>query len=286
MPIVVGAPRSGTTLLRFMLDAHPALAIPPETGFLYHAQRLASGPAATREAIFSLLTEFPENAPAWPDFGLDRDVFRTALAKLEPFSIADGVRAFYRLYAEKHGKSRWGDKTPLHTPHLGEIEALLPEARFVHLLRDGRDVALSLRRTWFAPAQDMTSLAEAWVRFVTAGRREGAERRHYLEVRYEALVNDAETELRRICAFLSLDFDAAMLRYHQRTAERLREHGDRFDRQGRLLVSHAERLTNQARTTRPPLPERCARWRDEMTSAELAEFGAHAGPLLAELGYA
>jgi hypothetical protein len=132
----------------------------------------------------------------------------------------------------------------------------------------------------------MTSLAQSWVEVVTAGRRAGTGCRHYLEVRYEALVNDTESELRRICAFVDLPFDPAMLRYYERTPERLREHRDRFDRQWTLLVSHQERLTNVARTTGPPLPERCGHWRHEMTSAERAEFEKHAGSLLGELGYA
>jgi len=85
MPIIVGAPRPGTTLLRFMLDTHPEMAIPPETGFL---------------------ALFPH---------------------------------FYQLYASRFAKPRWGDKTPSYCHHMQNIEEVLPEAHFIHIIRDGRD---------------------------------------------------------------------------------------------------------------------------------------------------
>ncbi len=95
MPIVVGSPRSGTTLLRFMLDAHPELAIPPETGFLPAVAKLTGEGGELREAFFRLVTAYPAEAPAWPDFGIEREAFRAELSTIEPFGVADGVRAFY-----------------------------------------------------------------------------------------------------------------------------------------------------------------------------------------------
>ena len=68
MPIVVGVPRSGTTLLRFMLDSHPSLAIPPETGFL---APLAASPVRAIDEVFDVITGWPPESPAWPDFGID-----------------------------------------------------------------------------------------------------------------------------------------------------------------------------------------------------------------------
>src|SRR5262245_38828142 len=107
MPIIVGAPRSGTTLLRLMLDAHSTLAIPPETGFL----PIGFGKTGDlRRSYFEKVTQYPVDAPAWDDFGLTKDEFWFALRGIEPFQIEDGIRCFYRLYARRLGKSRWGDK--------------------------------------------------------------------------------------------------------------------------------------------------------------------------------
>jgi hypothetical protein len=149
-PCIVGVPRSGTTLLRLMLDAHPQFAIPPETGFLPRAARL-SPPLFLRTRLFDLLTHFPRSAPNWADFHMDASEFQQALWQIRPFTVAEGVRAFYRLYAQHHRKTRSGDKTPLYALEMPAIRRLLPEARFIHVIRDGRDVALSLRKTWFTP---------------------------------------------------------------------------------------------------------------------------------------
>jgi hypothetical protein len=201
----------------------PAIAIPPETAFLHHAQRLASGPAASLDALYALITEFPESAPGWADYGLEREAFRTALAALAPFSVADGVRCFYGSTPTSTAKRGGATRPRSHTPHLREIEALLPEARFVHILRDGRDVALSLRKTWFAPGKDMTAAGAVLDRGGHAGRRAGAGCRSLPRVRYEALVNDAE---RTSCAGSGLPGarfrpgDAALLRTHTGTSAR------------------------------------------------------------------
>jgi hypothetical protein len=117
------------------------------------------------------------------------------------------VRAFYELYAQRFGKPRWGDKTPRYSLILASIESLLPEARFIHVIRDGRDVALSLRETWFAPAHDMPTLAQYWKTQVEHARKLGARRHYYLEVRYEALVHQTRETLKQICCFIDLPFE-------------------------------------------------------------------------------
>ena len=110
MPIIVGAPRSGTTLLRFMLDSHHDMAIPPETGFLVLARRFKRTGDELRREFFTALSD----PPAWKDFGIPADSFWDALLKIHPFSAAEGYRSFYRMYAARFGKDRWGDKTPLY----------------------------------------------------------------------------------------------------------------------------------------------------------------------------
>jgi hypothetical protein len=98
----------------------------------------------------------------WPDFGMTAEDLRDELTRIRPLNVADGFRAFYRLYAERSGKSRWGDKTPDYVLHISDIAETLPEAHFIHIIRDGRDVGLSLRQCWFAPGHDMKGLAGHW----------------------------------------------------------------------------------------------------------------------------
>ena len=266
-----------------MLDAHPQLAIPPETGFVLPlARRRWSWPSGVGRARF---LRHVTTAPCWPDFHLERDHLHAAVDALPRFTLAAGVRTFYELYAARFGKSRWGDKTPLYGPAIGAIGALLPEARFVHIIRDGRDVAVSLRPLWFAPASDMPTLARYWTGLIARTRRAATRVPHYLEVRYESLVAEPAPVLQRICAFLDLEFDAQLLTYHTRARGRLDEHEARLAGDGGVLVSKAARLAQQQRTAQPPDRSRVHRWRDELDETECDQFERHAGVWLETLGY-
>jgi hypothetical protein len=285
MPIIVGAPRSGTTLLRLMLDSHPQLAIPPETGFLPAAAQLSGKGDELRELFYQLVISYPHDAPAWPDHGLDEGDFRRALAQLNPFTVAGGVRTFYRLYAARHNKPRWGDKTPSYAKKLTAIKEFLPEARFILLIRDGRDVALSWRQQWFSPGNDIETLARAWQTWVQTARQQGRGLPHFTEVYFEDLVRQPQTVLRRLCNFLELPFDEAMLSYHMRSPQRLAEHRERRRLDGTLVLSREARLRQQARTMLPPDASRVFAWKQEMSRDEQTRFLAVGGELLRELGY-
>jgi Sulfotransferase family len=280
MPVIVGVPRSGTTLLRMMLDAHSTLAIPPETGFLPRLAALGSLPDA-RLAACEMIT----GAETWPDFHLDAVAFATAIARLSPCTTADVARAFYRMYASRFGKSRWGDKTPIYGTEIDRIATLLPEARFLHVIRDGRDVMLSVRGLWFRPGETVEACAEDWTRRLALTHAIGRRVSHYLEVRYETLVTDPEATLRTICRFLELTFEPALLSYHERAGSRLDEHEARYAADGRLVISKAERRRNQRFVMEPPRANRIGRWRREATADELRRFEAIAGEWLDRLGY-
>lgn len=284
MPIIVGSPRSGTTLLRLMLDAHPALAIPPETGFL--AMPLDGfGTPDQRTWFCNAVTGFPPHAPGWADFGIDRAAFSQALECVDPFSLPDGFRVFYRMYAARFHKTRWGDKTPLYGLHMPYLQQLLPEAHFIHIVRDGRACAASLRDQWFSPGRSMAVQARHWRDNVTTTRSNGAQCQNYLELRYENLIANTEAELRRVCDFIRLDFDTAMLDYHTRSGERLQEHKGRVTADGAVIVSEERRRAQQARTLQAPDPQLLDAWRSILSADEILEFDAVAHDLLRELGY-
>jgi hypothetical protein len=282
MPFVVGVPRSGTTLLRLMLDAHPDVAIPAETGFLLTIVNRppSAGPLSPLE-LHRLVT----HAPNWQDVALGEQAYLEALTSLHPYSVSDGLRAFYRLYAGKFGKPRWGEKTPSNLERLQAIAHILPEAHFIHIVRDGRDVALSLREMWFAPGRDMTTLARFWSERIRQARREAERNLRYLEIRYEDLIADPERSLRDVCAFVDLAFDPRMLRYHETARQRLDEVQTWVRPDGSAIVTKEQRLYNQRFTSLPPTADRVGRWRRAMASEERAEFESVAGDLLEELGY-
>lgn len=281
VPFIVGASRSGTTLLRMMLDAHPDLAIPPETHFvkrLAHQCERARWP--TEQFIESIRTS--EN---WADFGIDGGEFSRRVRAIVPFDLGAALRVFYTLYAERFGKARWGDKTPGYVQRMTLIQQLLPEARFVHLIRDGRDVALSVQSLWFGPAT-LHDASGWWVERITQARAQAASVPAYLEIRYEDLVLEPERTLRDVAAFLDLPWDDVMLAYHERAEQRLAESTSPGRGKRAAAVDDAARRNMHALTAAPPNRQRIGRWEREMDDASLIEFERVAGDLLVELGYA
>lgn len=276
-PFIVGASRSGTTLLRMMLDAHPDLAIPPETGFIAQLPGVWDAAADPVSATLQAIVKHPR----WGDFGLDVDTLRRGTANARPKSLGDLLRRFYQAYAGRSGKRRWGDKTPSYVSHMPLIARHLPEARFVHIIRDGRDVALSLVPLWFGPST-IEEAARWWVEQVRAGRQD-AETVNHLEVRYEQLVQEPDRTLEAVCAFVELPPRAEMLAYETRATTRLAELKD-LRLPGRT-ISAAERVSNNARLAGPPSADRIGRWRVEMSRDEQRRFESIAGDLLEELGY-
>lgn len=281
VPFIVGAARSGTTLLRLMLDAHPEMAIPPETGFIPAALTASQASENPQKDFFQAIVQFA----TWDDVNISAAEYRAALDGIRPFTFSDGVRTFYQLYASRHGKRRWGDKTPVYALHLPEIAAALPEARFIHLIRDGRDVTLSVRPLWFAPGRDIQSLARDWKQRIETTRELSGRARNYLEIRYEDLVRNPERELTRVCQFIDLQYDPLMLLYYRNAEGRLSEVKTRYREDGSVLISKTERLFNHRFTTSPPQVSRIDRWKNEMTEEEKREFLGVAGKLLGALGY-
>ena len=292
MPVIVGVARSGTTLLRMMLDSHPELAIPPETHFLPALRALqgrqdlkgSEQNQTLREEFLNVVT----HSLNWQEFGIDEEELREATNGGNSFGVSKGIRKLYQLYAKARHKSRWGDKTPPYVTHLRGIHALLPEARFVHIIRDGRDVALSLRGLWFdAAGGNLEDQAANWLWRIREARQQAAFCPHYLEVRYEHLLENPAQVLKRICEFIALDYSPEMLeRYHESAGNRLHaEILDRHDSAGRVIVSKAQREAIFARVGAPADHTRAGRWRREMSSEEQGRFETVAGGLLRELGY-
>jgi hypothetical protein len=249
-------------LLRAMLDTHPELAIPPESHFLAAVVR----DDLTPEQFLSLL-ERHERFAKWD---LPIEEVSQAFEQAGVIDPPSAVRALYSTYARARGKPRWGDKTPGYVRQIAGLSGLLPEAKFIHIIRDGRDVAASWFETPFAPGS-VEDAAERWRRYVRMGRHDGRTlgETRYLEVRYEVLVTEPETVLRSICSFIELDFDTAML-----------DHTDRADD----IIESARNPALHTRLRRPPTPG-LRDWRKELEPDVVRRFEAIAGDLLEELGY-
>ena len=149
---VLGVSRSGTTLLRVVLDRSPGIAVPDESFFIPLLARRHRG-TVDRDRFLEDLSRLQVLA-AW---GLSLDDIG---AGIHPgTSTGEAIAAIFEAYAAHEGKPRWGDKTPMYMRHLPLLERLFPDAQYVHLIRDGRDAALSFlrmpegtfTRTWAHP---------------------------------------------------------------------------------------------------------------------------------------
>jgi hypothetical protein len=281
-PFIVGVTRSGTTLLRLMLDSHPKLTIPPETHFVPKLIRLADREGMRPARLAGRISKHRR----WGDFDIDRKELAQAFRDQPELNATTAARAFYELYARKQGKRRWGDKTPGYQIRMLKLKKALPEAKFIHVIRDGRDVAVSQARK----ASDPTPLDVAgrrWKSRVLATRLRARKIPDaYLEVHYEDLIRDTERTLRRICEFIDLRFHPAMLRYHERAGERLQEIAKELPGgQGKDELGAEERIAAHALAHEPPREDRVEAWRNEMNPEDVAAFERDNGDLLAELGY-
>ena len=268
--LVLGVRRSGTTLLRVMLDRHSELAVPDESYFVPQlADRHLWRHRGTTDA--EAFADDLRRLPTLREWDVPVDEVR---ARLRPgMRAGEAIAAVYETYAARRGKSRWGDKTPMYMQRLRMLDRLFPDALYVHLVRDGRDAAISflampagiVTETWAHP-RTAADFACQWRAEVRAARRLGARvgAGRYLELRYEALVAEPERELRRICSFAGLAFEPAMLEYA-----------------GAVDVSAKP---HQQSLTRPPTAG-LRDWRTQMAPADVAAFEAVAGDLLRELGY-
>jgi hypothetical protein len=283
VPFIVGVGRSGTTMLRLMLDAHPELAIPPETHFVPDLIDAIEDGASPEKAVAVM-----RSVRQWGDLGIDPEEVQRRFEGLESWDAASALRAFYAIYLERHGKPRWGEKTPAYVRKMGQIERVLPEARFIHVIRDGRDVALSRWKRTLGDGERAPAdkVAAGWERRIRRAQKQGRRLRHYTEVRYEDLVTETEPNLRRIAEFIELDWDPVMLRYYERAADRMAEMArDLPAADGKPVRPGEERMQAHAMTQKPPDPSAMYRWKERMDPEDVAAFDSVAGKLLTELGY-
>jgi hypothetical protein len=264
--IVLGVRRSGTTLLRVMLDRNAELAMPDESYFIPQLARRHRGTVDLTAFVDDL-----SRLATLVEWGLSPGAVRGRLRR--GMVTGEAIAAVFEAYAADRGKPRWGDKTPLYMQYLPLLERLFPTAGFVHLIRDGRDAAVSflsvprgiMTEGWGYP-HDAAGFAAQWATEVrnarALGRRVGAAR--YLELRYEDLVADPAASLAEVCGFAALEYDDAMLGYVGQTDSALKEHQQRLNEPPRVGVRD---------------------WRTEMSADDRAAFEAVAGDLLAELGY-
>lgn len=268
---IVGAFRSGSTLLRMMLSSHSRLTLPPETWFLIPLVRQFPvdrrlDPAEVESAITIMTSHY-----RWPDMNLDAQQFRRRVSQLAAPYLRDLVGVVYRSFLEARGKVRWGDKSPPYIEIVPELARMFPGSRFIHLIRDGRDVAKSFQATGWAKSRWWHDNTREWTRALEFHWRwaHSELRDLILPVLYEDLVLNTEATLREICRFLGEEFEPQMLAWErvvdaELCAREVPFHGKLKQRMG---------------------TEGVTRWKQEMSARETFVAEAFMASHLQRLGY-
>jgi hypothetical protein len=272
---IVGCPRSGTTLLRRLVDTHPHIAIIHQSRFIPNFFERRRGLTPEGLVTTKLVDRLLE-ARGVKNLETSREMLESLVEAGEPVSYSTFVTGVFDLYGKGQGKRLVGDKTPAYVRRIPTLHALWPKAKFVHIIRDGRDVSLSainwsraykLARRYSTWTEDPTTTAAVWWEWqVRLGREDGGSLapQLYHEVRYEELVSRPAKTCGKICDVLGLPYDEGILKFHKHMPD---------------PCFHVKQ--NKWR----PIVTGLRDWRTQMPAEDLERFEAAAGELLEALGY-
>ncbi|MBU2571548.1 MAG: sulfotransferase [Gammaproteobacteria bacterium] len=221
---VVGAPRSGTTLFQYMLRSHPNISLPTgESHFFIPLLRKADsfGDLSRKDNIRKVLEAMYKQSANFLDtdiHGLQFDIDRLSneLYQEGRYTIAAIIAGLFEKNALGEGKQRWGDKTPYYVLHMKTLLQSFPDAQFIHLIRDGRDCALSMfERKHDFGVYNIFFAAKYWEIYVELGRQMGLEFGDgvYHEIRYEDLLENPAQIMRGVCEFLKEPYSDSLVNF-------------------------------------------------------------------------
>lgn len=233
---VIGNPRSGTSLLRLLLTSHPDLLIPPECGFIiwlrsdYGNWRYSDCAGLQKISRFIAQLFRTEKFETW---GLYREVVRGEIERPQPRNYQELCAAVYSSYGISVGKKFkiWGDKNNFYIRNLDEIFSLFKIAFYLHILRDGRDVACSYRQVMaesskspYAPElkTEIAEIALDWTSNVLAidSFMNSIPLAQSMTIKYEDLVFSPSRTTKWLCKWIGLPFDLKMLSCYKINADK------------------------------------------------------------------
>lgn len=274
---IVGASRSGTTMLRLLLNAHSRIGVPKELAYFTLAMQKGALNAwrqgrlsadAHRAFLHAFLAKKHHIYTRVDTARLEEDLIQDHPTDLR--GSLDGVMA---EWVREQGKARWGEKTPKNLFYVDHIHHMYPEARFIHIVRDPRAVVYSMNR--FARfLNDSVLNAFNWYLSVKDGYgllRASVPEALVMTIRYEDLVANVEETVRRLCEFIGEPFEPAMLDFYRES-------------QTNIHPASAE-LGGVNTLTQPVSTTSVDKWREGLAEREIAVVEAVCGDLMPGLGY-
>lgn len=220
--IMIGAERSGTTLVMAMIGCHPRIAV-PEVVWYYSRFRPylhTYGDLGNNDNFYTLADEMVHGlkTPYWGMNVNPRTIRDEIVGMARERSFAGLYCAMFEYYAKTQGnKPRWGEKTPYNLFFVGSILEDFPNAQFIYITRDGRDASVDYMKSSFGPT-NIFCAAEIWAmcqNAVTPWREKLTPHGQWMDVKYERLVREPIAVLQEICSFLGEEFEPAMLEFHK-----------------------------------------------------------------------
>lgn len=272
---IVGAPRSGTTLLRLMLTSHPGVSIPPEGAFMINLAPKYGDLKDLLPVIDQVLDELYSNKK-FLDWGIKKEVLKEEARLRKKLNFSEFIELVYRLYAKlSHPTaSIWGDKNPTYFQHTETIHQYFPEARIVHITRDVRGVyhsRKSLIDKWkLNPDTLMLAVTNEWHALSDLIARSASDSR-FFTLKYENLVAEPEKQLISLCRWLGIAYDSRMIRYYE-------------ENQDKSLVPK-DKLAWHANTMKATDESVAWAWREKLSGMEISALEYLNYEQLKSLGY-
>lgn len=267
---IVGSGRSGSTLLRMILSAHSRICIPPETHYILSLSKKLPSHGRLSDIQIEQAVEIILSSYRWPDFKMEASTFRKKAKNLNDPELKDILNIVYNEKMDLEDKKRWGDKTPPYINILPYIHELYPSAKFINLIRDGRDVTESFRRTgWYGRWLHNSTME--WKQSVLAynNYKNTVLSDLILNIRYEDLVLDTKETTKKIIEFLGEDFESTMLNWGDDIANKIP------DRE-----AHIHKKLN-----RKPKAKDIERWKNELSPMKVLIIESFISRELTQSGY-
>ena len=270
---IIGSGRSGNTLLRSILSGNSDISIPPESYRLPFAIKKFHifNNREWNEVVREVLHEF-EDCKEFYTWEIDIKDVRKRLENMTDSkrTLSNIFDELFCTYAEKHSpKSKiWGDKTPMNTLYLDWLGPVFPQSKFIHIIRDGRDVASSYLK--MERYGTILEAANRWINSIELAQSFGSKiKEDYMEIRYEDLVTNTESEIQRVCDFLNIKYDSAML-----------DHTKQVGKLGDTDKSHHSNLS------KPISSESIGKWKSNLSESDQESITKLLHKHLERLGYA
>ncbi|HWY14127.1 MAG TPA: sulfotransferase [Rhizomicrobium sp.] len=263
---IVGAQRSGTTLLRLILNAHSKIAVPEEARFLGPLLKRRTSLTGLDRRALQTLAKYLALSREYANWNYDHSSIIEQIGRRDHLNLADLIQLLYSSFAKSEGKILWGDKS-LFFRHIGILDELFPHSSFIHIVRDGRDVFDSWRKMDQSRNHASTAALD-WrlkLRFIEKAFAQLSTDRTLI-IRYEDLLADPTRVIASLCGFLKVDFEEGMLSFHEHSRRYIGEHHSR-------LIFGAIDSANQSK------------WRKGLVQDELQAYDIIAGPYLEKFGY-